>query len=159
MLAAGHDIGEADGRIGPITRAAIERAEANAGLPVTGRPGTKIFRALGDGEAASPPVRCQPPIISPMGRGRAAGPGEGSRTFRIRVSARPLTPPSPQGRGGGYDDPWRTRRPLADAAGSGGCREPQKTNPRLSTRLYNSPIARLHSGTVIGPSVRVGRGS
>ncbi len=47
LIAAGHDIGEADGRIGPVTRAGIKRAEAKAGMPVTGRPGTKIFRALG----------------------------------------------------------------------------------------------------------------
>lgn len=47
LLAAGHDIGEADGRIGPITIKAIREAEEKAGMPATGRPGAKIFRALG----------------------------------------------------------------------------------------------------------------
>ena len=47
LIKAGYDIGEADGRIGPITRAAIKKAEARAGMKVTGRPGTKIYRALG----------------------------------------------------------------------------------------------------------------
>lgn len=43
----GFNIGEADGRIGPTTRAGIKKAEAHFGMPVTGRPGTKIYRALG----------------------------------------------------------------------------------------------------------------
>ncbi|MBA5777606.1 lytic murein transglycosylase [Stappia sp. F7233] len=47
LIRAGYDIGEADGRIGPITRAAIREAEARYGLPQTGRPGRKIYRALG----------------------------------------------------------------------------------------------------------------
>lgn len=47
LLRAGYDIGEADGRIGPITKAAIKKAEAKAGMPATGRPGRKIYRALG----------------------------------------------------------------------------------------------------------------
>jgi len=47
LLRAGYDIGEADGKIGPVTRAAIKKAEAKAGLPVTGRPGLKIYMALG----------------------------------------------------------------------------------------------------------------
>jgi len=47
LLAQGHDIGEADGKIGPITRAAIAEAEKKAGLPPTGRAGRKIYRALG----------------------------------------------------------------------------------------------------------------
>jgi lytic murein transglycosylase len=47
LLRAGYDIGEADGKIGPVTRAAIKKAEAKAGLPVTGRPGLKIYQALG----------------------------------------------------------------------------------------------------------------
>jgi lytic murein transglycosylase len=49
LLAAGHDIGEADGKIGPATRAAIEEAEKRFGMPPTGRPGRKIYRALGGG--------------------------------------------------------------------------------------------------------------
>jgi lytic murein transglycosylase len=47
LIAAGYDIGEADGRIGPITVKAIRQAEEKLGMTVTGRPGTKIFRALG----------------------------------------------------------------------------------------------------------------
>ncbi|MDH3195573.1 MAG: lytic murein transglycosylase [Hyphomicrobiales bacterium] len=47
LIRHGYDIGEADGRIGPVTRAAIKKAEAKFGMPETGRPGTKIYRALG----------------------------------------------------------------------------------------------------------------
>ncbi|MBK8909314.1 MAG: lytic murein transglycosylase [Rhodospirillales bacterium] len=48
LLAQGHDIGEADGRIGPVTRAAIADAEQRAGLPATGRAGRRIYRTLAD---------------------------------------------------------------------------------------------------------------
>ena len=47
LLANGYDIGEADGLIGPVTRAAIAEAEKKYGMPVTGRAGLKIFKALG----------------------------------------------------------------------------------------------------------------
>lgn len=47
LLAKGYDIGEADGKVGPVTRGAIAEAEQQLGLPVTGRAGRKIFRALG----------------------------------------------------------------------------------------------------------------
>ena len=47
LLRAGHDIGEADGKVGPLTIAAIKAAEKKLGLPVTGRPGRRIYRALG----------------------------------------------------------------------------------------------------------------
>lgn len=47
LIAAGYDIGEADGRIGPVTVRAIRQAEERHGMPPTGRPGMKIFRALG----------------------------------------------------------------------------------------------------------------
>ncbi len=47
LLAKGYDIGEADGQIGPVTRAAIAEAETNLGMPPTGRAGRKIYRALG----------------------------------------------------------------------------------------------------------------
>lgn len=43
----GFDVGEADGKVGPATRAGIRKAEAAFGLPVTGRPGMKVYRALG----------------------------------------------------------------------------------------------------------------
>ena len=49
LIARGHDIGEADGKIGPITRAAIAEAEKQLGMPATGRAGRKIYRALGGG--------------------------------------------------------------------------------------------------------------
>lgn len=39
--------GEVDGRIGPATRESIKKAEQNFGLPVTGRPGYRIYQALG----------------------------------------------------------------------------------------------------------------
>lgn len=47
LIRHGFDIGEADGRIGPVTRAAIRKAEAKFAMPQTGRPGMKIYRALG----------------------------------------------------------------------------------------------------------------
>lgn len=47
LIRQGYDIGEADGKIGPVTRAAIKKAEAHAGLPQTGRPGYRIYQALG----------------------------------------------------------------------------------------------------------------
>jgi lytic murein transglycosylase len=47
LIANGYDIGEADGKIGPVTRAAIEQAERRFGMEPTGRAGTKIYRALG----------------------------------------------------------------------------------------------------------------
>ena len=47
LLAKGYDIGEADGKIGPVTRAAIADAEKRHGMPPTGRAGMKIYRALG----------------------------------------------------------------------------------------------------------------
>ena len=49
LLANGYDIGEADGMIGPVTRAAIAEAETRFGMPATGRAGTRIYRALGGG--------------------------------------------------------------------------------------------------------------
>jgi lytic murein transglycosylase len=47
LLANGFYDGEVDGKIGPVTRAAIVEAERSFGLPATGRPGAKILRALG----------------------------------------------------------------------------------------------------------------
>ena len=49
LLANGYDIGEADGKIGPVTRAAIADAEKRFGMAPTGRAGTKIYQALGGG--------------------------------------------------------------------------------------------------------------
>jgi len=47
LIKNGYDIGEADGRIGPITMAAIKKAEKKFGMKPTGRPGTRIYRKLG----------------------------------------------------------------------------------------------------------------
>jgi lytic murein transglycosylase len=49
LLANGYDVGEADGKIGPVTRAAIADAEKRLGMEPTGRAGAKIYRALGGG--------------------------------------------------------------------------------------------------------------
>lgn len=49
LLANGYDIGEPDGKIGPITRAAIAEAEKRFGMQPTGRAGRKIYQALGGG--------------------------------------------------------------------------------------------------------------
>jgi len=43
----GFNVGEADGRIGPITRKAIKQAQRKHGLKADGRPGTRIYRKLG----------------------------------------------------------------------------------------------------------------
>ena len=43
----GFHVGEADGKIGPVTREGIKKAEAKYGLPVTGRPAWNIYQALG----------------------------------------------------------------------------------------------------------------
>jgi lytic murein transglycosylase len=42
----GFDIGTVDGMIGPRTRAAIEAFQASAGLPVDGRAGARVLKAL-----------------------------------------------------------------------------------------------------------------
>ncbi|HEX2256025.1 MAG TPA: peptidoglycan-binding domain-containing protein, partial [Afifellaceae bacterium] len=49
LLRHGYDIGEADGKIGPVTRAAIAEAEKRVGMEPTGRAGRKIYQALGGG--------------------------------------------------------------------------------------------------------------
>ncbi|MCP4329577.1 MAG: lytic murein transglycosylase [Alphaproteobacteria bacterium] len=49
LLAAGYDIGEPDGKVGPLTRAGIADAEQKFGMPPTGRAGRKIYQALGGG--------------------------------------------------------------------------------------------------------------
>jgi lytic murein transglycosylase len=47
LLKAGYDIGTADGKIGPVTVAAIKEAQKKHGLKATGRPSMKIYKALG----------------------------------------------------------------------------------------------------------------
>ena len=46
LIKRGYDIGSADGAIGPRTRAAIEAFQASAGLPVDGRAGQRVLKAL-----------------------------------------------------------------------------------------------------------------
>lgn len=46
LLERGYDVGAADGAIGPRTRSAIEAFQAATGLPVDGRAGAKVLRAL-----------------------------------------------------------------------------------------------------------------
>jgi lytic murein transglycosylase len=46
LIAKGYYKGEADGRIGPQTAAAIKLAETQAGMKPTGRPGSRILKSL-----------------------------------------------------------------------------------------------------------------
>jgi peptidoglycan hydrolase-like protein with peptidoglycan-binding domain len=46
LIARGFLAGEADGKIGAQSQAAIKEAERRLGMPETGRAGQKIFRAL-----------------------------------------------------------------------------------------------------------------
>ncbi|MBG6155420.1 lytic murein transglycosylase [Labrenzia sp. EL_159] len=43
----GFNVGEPDGKVGPLTRAGIRKAEAKYGLPVTGRPSWNVYNSLG----------------------------------------------------------------------------------------------------------------
>jgi lytic murein transglycosylase len=47
LIAKGYNPGKPDGKVGPTTREAIMQAEQRLGWPPTGRPGRKIYRALG----------------------------------------------------------------------------------------------------------------
>lgn len=46
LLARGHDIGEADGKAGSRTRAAVKEEQRRMGMSVTGRAGQRFYRAL-----------------------------------------------------------------------------------------------------------------
>jgi lytic murein transglycosylase len=46
LIEKGYYKGEADGRIGPLTNAAIKEAQREAGMKPTGRPGTRILKVL-----------------------------------------------------------------------------------------------------------------
>jgi peptidoglycan hydrolase-like protein with peptidoglycan-binding domain len=46
LIEQGYYKGEADGRVGPLTMAAIKEAEKKAGLKPSGRPGTRILNVL-----------------------------------------------------------------------------------------------------------------
>jgi peptidase M23-like protein/putative peptidoglycan binding protein len=70
---AGHGAGRADGLFGPLTRAAVVRAQEAAGIGVDGLAGRVTIRSLrsgggGDsGEAPSGPVRFLRPVPGPIG--------------------------------------------------------------------------------------------
>jgi len=49
LIQRGYNVGEPDGAVGALTRAAIKEIEAKAGMPQTGRPGEKVLRALKGG--------------------------------------------------------------------------------------------------------------
>lgn len=49
LIARGYNVGEPDGAVGSLTRAAIRDVEAKIGMPSTGRPGEKVLRALKGG--------------------------------------------------------------------------------------------------------------
>jgi lytic murein transglycosylase len=64
LMALGHDLGTptATGIVGPRTRAAIEAFQASAGLPVDGRVGTRVLKALrakAGSRAGAPPQQVQ----------------------------------------------------------------------------------------------------
>ncbi len=47
LIKAGHDIGGADGKVGPLTIEAIKAEERKHNMRPTGRPGMRIYKALG----------------------------------------------------------------------------------------------------------------
>jgi lytic murein transglycosylase len=49
LISRGYDVGEPDGAVGSLTRAAIKQIEAKLGMKQTGRPGEKVLRALKSG--------------------------------------------------------------------------------------------------------------
>jgi lytic murein transglycosylase len=49
LIARGYNVGEPDGAVGSLTRAAIKDVEGKIGMPPTGRPGEKVLRALKGG--------------------------------------------------------------------------------------------------------------
>jgi lytic murein transglycosylase len=50
LIARGFDIGAVDGAIGPRTRGAIESFQASVGLPIDGRAGARVLKALREAE-------------------------------------------------------------------------------------------------------------
>lgn len=70
---AGHGPGRADGLFGPLTRAAVMRAQEAAGIGVDGLAGPVTIRSLrsgaggGNGEAPTGPVRFLRPVLGPIG--------------------------------------------------------------------------------------------
>lgn len=49
LIQRGYNVGEPDGAVGALTRAAIKEIEGRIGMPQTGRPGEKVLRALKGG--------------------------------------------------------------------------------------------------------------
>ncbi|KUL95486.1 lytic transglycosylase [Bosea sp. WAO] len=49
LIARGYNVGEPDGAVGSLTRAAIKDIESKIGMEQTGRPGEKVLRALKGG--------------------------------------------------------------------------------------------------------------
>ncbi|MBN9440388.1 lytic murein transglycosylase [Bosea sp. (in: a-proteobacteria)] len=49
LIARGYNVGEPDGAVGSLTRAAIKDVEGKIGMEPTGRPGEKVLRALKGG--------------------------------------------------------------------------------------------------------------
>ena len=47
LIARGYDIGEPDGRIGPLTIAAIKKEQQKLGMKPNGRPSSVLYKALG----------------------------------------------------------------------------------------------------------------
>jgi murein DD-endopeptidase MepM/ murein hydrolase activator NlpD len=76
---AGHGPGRADGLFGPLTRGAVRRAQAAAGIGIDGLAGpTTIASLRGGEEPADGPVRFLRPVDGPIGDGFGA-PRSGGR--------------------------------------------------------------------------------
>jgi peptidoglycan hydrolase-like protein with peptidoglycan-binding domain len=78
----GHGAGRADGLFGPLTRAAVRRAQKAAGIAADGLAGPATIRSLRGGEGStgeSGPVRFARPVSGPIGDGFGA-PRGGGRT-------------------------------------------------------------------------------
>jgi murein DD-endopeptidase MepM/ murein hydrolase activator NlpD len=74
---AGHGPGRADGLFGPLTRAAVMRAQRAAGIAVDGLAGPVTVGSLrGGAESPSGPVRFLRPVSGPIGDGFGAPRGD-----------------------------------------------------------------------------------
>jgi murein DD-endopeptidase MepM/ murein hydrolase activator NlpD len=80
---AGSGAGRADGLFGPLTEAAVKRAQAAAGIAADGVAGPETLRALRGGAAAegtssapAGPVRFLRPVAGPMGDGFGVNRGD-----------------------------------------------------------------------------------
>jgi peptidoglycan hydrolase-like protein with peptidoglycan-binding domain len=78
---AGSGAGRADGIFGPLTEAAVKRAQAGAGIAVDGVAGAETLRALrgsgaGSGSTPTGPVRFLRPLAGPTGDGFGVNRGD-----------------------------------------------------------------------------------